>query len=493
VPLLTINSWQDDQTGSRIGHMYTRLEQDRSWAVLTNGDHFMYGRSTPYIDLLKRFFRRYLLDERNGWEETPRFQVWHEASRTTREPSWVSSHPAWPPRTEPLALDLRADGALLPAPPGTADPPDRYEYPRPAPTVNAFAIGPEAALVNDSQALQWRTPAPRDGAVAFTTPRLDRDVEVLGPATLNVWLASTAADTDLQVTITEVRPDGQEVFVQRGWQRMSHRRLDAARSTEMLPFHTHMRADHEPLRPGEATPARVEVFPFGHVFRAGSSIRVLIDAPTGGTGLWSFEYHRERATNTVFHDAAHRSQLVLALVPGGSARAPLPPCDSVLYEPCRENTLPVPPGTLDPQSRDPEGLPTRPSCADDSRPRSRLIRGRSQVARRGVRLRGFARDRGCRGDARTSSRRGAVARVQVAIGRRARGRRCAFLRRNGRLTGRRRCDRPVRLTASGTRRWSLRVPARLRSGTYVVSTRAVDLAGNRERRSRRSVHVFKVR
>ena len=49
-------------------------------------------------------------------------------------------------------------------------------------------------------------------------------------------------DTDLQVTLSEVRPDGNETYVQNGWLRASHRKLDARRSTPFDPFPTHLQA-----------------------------------------------------------------------------------------------------------------------------------------------------------------------------------------------------------------------------------------------------------
>ena len=39
-----------------------------------------------------------------------------------------------------------------------------------------------------------------------------------------------ATDTDIQVTLSEIRPDGQETYVQSGWLRASRRVLDRARA-----------------------------------------------------------------------------------------------------------------------------------------------------------------------------------------------------------------------------------------------------------------------
>jgi hypothetical protein len=70
----------------------------------------------------------------------------------------------------------------------------------------------------------------------------------------------------------------------------------------------------------------------------------------------------------------------------------------------------------------------------------------------------------------------AVARVEVAVSRRS-GKRCRFLSARGRLGARRSCAKPPFLSATGTRTWSLRLPARLAHGTYLVRVRAVDAAG----------------
>ena len=114
------------------------------------------------------------------------------------------------------------------------------------------------------------------------------------------------------------------------------------------------------------------------------------------------------------------------------------------------------------------------ACSDGAAPRSRFLRRKSRVGRNGVRLRGRARDRGC----------GGTRRVQVSVARKVGGR-CAFLRRNGRFTRARSCRRALYLKARGNRRWRLRRRVSLPAGTYVVRVRAVDTAGNRERRTRK--------
>jgi predicted acyl esterase len=183
--------------------------------------------------------------------------------------------------------------------------------------------------------LTFSAPVAPGGYLGYTTAPLTHDLVVAGPASLDLWLSSTATDTDLQATITEVRPDGQEEYVQRGWLRASHRKLDPRRTTILRPYQTNTRQDARPLVPGRPTFMRMEVFPFAQAFRAGSRIRVYIEAPTGHTGFFAFEPFLTPAVNTVLHDRSHPSRLVLGVLRGQVAHTPLPACDTLRNQPCR--------------------------------------------------------------------------------------------------------------------------------------------------------------
>ena len=67
---------------------------------------------------------------------------------------------------------------------------------------------------------------PAGTALAYeTAPLAERRDASIGNSSVDLWLKSTAPDTDIQVTITEVRPDGKEMYVQNGWLRASDRAL----------------------------------------------------------------------------------------------------------------------------------------------------------------------------------------------------------------------------------------------------------------------------
>jgi predicted acyl esterase len=140
----------------------------------------------------------------------------------------------------------------------------------------------------------------------------------------------------VEVTITEVRPDGQEIYVQSGWLRASQRALDEAASTELRPVHTHTEADSADLPAGEVTPVRVELFPFAHPFRAGSQIRLTIDAPGNNRPVWEFDTISAGEEVSIVHDADHPSRLVLPVVPNATIPTFVPPaCGTLRGQPCR--------------------------------------------------------------------------------------------------------------------------------------------------------------
>jgi putative CocE/NonD family hydrolase len=344
VPTFGCFTWQDDETSSRGSSYLYGLDPRRTWIVASNGYHGQCELGSPRItDQLVAFFDRYVKGASNAFDSTPHIQLWHDTTTNSAKenvPSWITSfdsHGSIPVR--PLKLYFGPGGELSLRRPKGDGQPDRYAYPGPV-------LGNENGIVFGQNNLLWKGQEPPGASLPYTTPPLSRDAELFGSGSANIWMSSTAPDTDLQITLTEVRPDGQEVYVARGWLRASHRALDPARSTALAPFHTDTQADARPLVAGEPTYTRVQLWPFDYVFRKGSSIRLWIDAPTGETGGWSFDFIKTPAINSVYADAVHPSALVTGYLRGGKAGAPLPTCDTVLNQPCRRNLAPVPATTM---------------------------------------------------------------------------------------------------------------------------------------------------
>lgn len=340
VPVLSMEAWQDGATGVRGGYYQDTVDPNLLWYVGTNGGHDMY-ESRVWQEHLIRFFDHFVKGDDNRFADEPRVQIWQDATGpgaplpeygqlTDAEPGWVISADDFAPEVEATTFWLHSDGTLAETAPGGQGDPTSYSFPVPGPTVNA-------ALDQDGGS--WSTQPPSTiGSAAFTTAPLEEDLVLFGSASADLWVASTATDTDLQVTVTEVRPDGQEQYVQRGWLRMSQRALDEEHSNELRPFHPLTEAAVEPLTPGDPSLGRVEIQKFSYAFREGSRIRIWIDTPNT-TGEQGFTTLDSPATNTIVHDADHPSKIVFGALSDASTPRPQPDCGRILSQPCRPDPL----------------------------------------------------------------------------------------------------------------------------------------------------------
>jgi len=250
-------------------------------------------------------------------------------------PAFEASFDRWPvPGVTATTWYLADDGALETRIP-RREAVDGYTYdPATLPTTNHPSD--EDDFFATEPAYEWEPLA--DGtALEYLTEPLARDTVMLGTGSVDVWLRSSAADVDLEVLISEVRPDGQETYVQSGWLRASHRKLDRDASTDLQPVHTHTRADSAPLPEGRVTLVRVPVFPFGHAFREGSQVRVVIQAPGGNRPRWAFDALPAEGSvvNEVSLGGRTPSRVVLPVVGGIEVTTPLPPCPALRGQPCR--------------------------------------------------------------------------------------------------------------------------------------------------------------
>src|SRR5262249_58818896 len=96
------------------------------------------------------------------------------------------------------------------------------------------------------------------------------------------------AKVNLQVTISELRPDGRETFVQDGWLNTAQRKLDPRKSTALEPILSRRASDLSTLPRGKFTPLVIPLYYQGHAYRAGSRIRVTVSAVGGDHPVWSF-------------------------------------------------------------------------------------------------------------------------------------------------------------------------------------------------------------
>jgi uncharacterized protein len=219
-------------------------------------------------------------------------------------------------------------------------------------TSNASALPPTdysantgtGGLWSDAAKWEWKWEQnPSGSAVSYVSAPLTSDATAVGAGAVHLWVESSTPDVDLQATVSEVRSDGNESFVQDGWLRASERALAKTSSnmfkqepTLLEPIFTFR--SPKPMPAGRFVPIVVPLYFEGHAYRAGSRIRVTIAAPNGTQPIWSFSQTQpEGGTSNVAIEFSptKQSSLILPIVPGVSIPTEEPPCPSLRNEPCR--------------------------------------------------------------------------------------------------------------------------------------------------------------
>jgi putative CocE/NonD family hydrolase len=148
--------------------------------------------------------------------------------------------------------------------------------------------------------------------LVWQTEPLARDVECTGPVTVTLWVSSDAPDTDVTAKLIDVYPpSGDYPF---GFA------MNLTDSILRLRYRNGGRP--EPLTPGVPTRCAFALYPTSNLFRAGHRIRLDISSsnyprfdvnPNTGEPLWASAAARV-ALNTIHHDAAHPSHVVLPVI-----------------------------------------------------------------------------------------------------------------------------------------------------------------------------------
>lgn len=205
--------------------------------------------------------------------------------------------PAWPPPSQPTRWLLQPGGGLDTAAPPSSDPtPFEYDPADPTPAFGGPALRPEVAGPVDNGPLEARA-----DVLTFTTEVLDREVEVVGPVTAEVFLSSSVEHLDVFVRVCDVDGDGRSVNV-----------CDAIR--RLTPTELAKDADG-------VFPVTVELWPTAYHFAAGHRIRVQVSGgahPLYARNTCSGEPLCTATTlvvahNAVHHDPSHPSAVILPM------------------------------------------------------------------------------------------------------------------------------------------------------------------------------------
>ncbi|MGE0733235.1 MAG: CocE/NonD family hydrolase [Alphaproteobacteria bacterium] len=235
-PLLSAGNWGGHGLhlrGNTEG--FVRAASEHKWLEIHGHAHWTHFYTDYGVGLQKRFLGHFLKGEKNGWDKQPRVQL------QIRHPGevFVERHEnEWPiARTQWTKFFLDPDRQRLTAEPAVA----------------SVALGFDAL---------------GDG-LTFSTPPLEREIEITGPVAAKLFVSSSTVDADLFLVLRVFDPAGKEVLfhgandpgmpIALGWLRASHRKLDAKLSRPYRPYHTH--DEKWPLTPGQPVELDIEIWP----------------------------------------------------------------------------------------------------------------------------------------------------------------------------------------------------------------------------------------
>jgi predicted acyl esterase len=402
VPTFMVCQWEDEQTGGHCPDLVQHFTgTSRKWFTFTNGAHidsldpYTYDR---WYDFLQLYVAHKAPIENQAATRAAAPAIYQSAmglpqsdvvtlppDPIQQQPTYQSALSAFEALLPVRVLFDNGAGSLAGANSNPGDPYPTFEQsfsslPVPGATARTWYFGPGGTLADnvptsagsdtytsDASALpptdyssntgtgglwgnasQWEwnwQPNPSGRAVSYTSAPLSADTTAIGGGSVHAWIQSSTPDVDLQAAVSEVRPDGHETFVQNGWLRASERKLattsdnlfkQASTTTEPIP--TFLAADTQPMPSSQFAEVTIPLYFEGHVYHAGSRVKVTIAAPNGTQPIWSFAETQpagSTATESVAFSPTIPSSLVLPVAPGVSAPAGSPPCPSLRNEPCR--------------------------------------------------------------------------------------------------------------------------------------------------------------
>jgi uncharacterized protein len=262
-------------------------------------DCYLKGRKTSYLD---EPAVRYFVTGADRFE-----------SARTWPPRGVDYTPFYLARGPTGSVASLNDGGLSRAKPGADGGATEFRYPDAGWRMGVVGFG-------------------RDGrpdlvrrVLTFATPPLEDDVEIAGPIELVLYAASSNADTDFFVKLSEQMAQAQEErardvqpaarIVTKGWLKGSMRAIDAKLSRPHAPHYSH-RAP-EALTPGRIYRFRIAVMPSAYRFKKGNRIRLELangDSPVT-ENVFAHPYTPDKVgRDTIHHDASRPSHIILPLV-----------------------------------------------------------------------------------------------------------------------------------------------------------------------------------
>jgi len=330
VPMLQVGGWYDIFNGGTLNnymgakaHGATEAARTQQHLLIQIGGHAGSGRrigdvdfgphatENGYIDVVLDWYDFLFKGIRNQFATDKPVKVFvMGANEYRQEDDWP------PPQAQKImyflhsggkANSLRGDGPFSTSQP-KSEPADVYTYSpaNPVPTVGGPLCCDEEHLEPGPR--DQRSVENRDDVLVYSTGPLPTDLEVTGPVTADLFIKSSAVDTDFTAKLVDVGPDGFAQDLTEGILRM---RYSGSREHATL------------INPGQIYRITVDLWATSNVFLRGHSLRLEISSSNfprfdrnfnTGEDI-KFARNSVSATNTIVHDAQHPSALVLPVMP----------------------------------------------------------------------------------------------------------------------------------------------------------------------------------
>jgi putative CocE/NonD family hydrolase len=258
-----------------------------------------------------RWFDHWMKGAGNGGKSEPPVRIFVMGEDVWRDES------EWPlSRARPTRFYLHShggansstgDGALSRATPQDNGGSDRFVYDplNQVPTIGEDLVG-RSTYPAEGPHDQSRTEARMD-VLVYSTPPLQREVEVTGRIMMRLFASTSAVDTDFTAKLVDVRPSGFAQLITDGIIRARYRR--SASKPELL-------------KPGANYEYAIDLWSTSNVFKAGHRIRLDVSSsnfPRFDRNLNSGKPVAEEtepivAVQRVMHDARHPSHLILPII-----------------------------------------------------------------------------------------------------------------------------------------------------------------------------------
>jgi predicted acyl esterase len=382
VPTFLTGAFQDEQTGPQFTSMIDALEGAPVLRVsLWNGRHpdgygpqnlnrwfefleLYVARRVPVMNPLVRAFLPGIVAGTFGladveieadrfaslgadhaaalaaYESEPPVRVVFESGTGADEPgepvgTFELDLEAWPPpAAQARTWYLDAGGVLADAPGARGR--DAFGFDPEAGGTDLFPAGGYPLFDPTWSGAVWSQFAEGE-VLSYLTPPAGTDVVFAGPGRADLVVAADTTDAAVMVTVSEVRPDGTEVLVQNGVQRLGYR-VDQRRSDGLEVAHDFSERGYRPLRPGQLQQESVEIPSFNHVLRAGSRLRVTIATPGRNFAAWAFDNPAPGGvgpTVEVQRGTGRSSSVTLSVLPGIDVPPGPAPCPGLRGQVCR--------------------------------------------------------------------------------------------------------------------------------------------------------------